>query len=76
MPYIGIVRTEGNKTMPTVMELNAALAKRFTDYAAACALAKTLAADDPDWTYAVNTLTPGVYVVGVSDEANEFLGYL
>jgi hypothetical protein len=60
----------------TVMEKNAALAKRFTDYAAAAALAKKLKADDPDWDYAANTLTPGVYVIAVSDEDNELLGYL
>jgi hypothetical protein len=62
--------------MTTLMEMNAALAKRFTDFAAAAAMAKKLAADDTDWTYVVNTLTPGVFVIGVSDEANEFLGYL
>jgi hypothetical protein len=62
--------------MSTVMEINAALAKRFTDFAAATAMTKKLAADDGDWNYTVNTLTPGVYVIGVSDEENKFLGYL
>jgi hypothetical protein len=62
--------------MPTIMEMNAALAKRFTCWFEATSLAKKLAEDDREWTYLVNTLSPGVFVIGVSDENNEFLGYL